>query len=256
MFKFLLPTLFLLVAKPAAAYDLEYGLGIISLNAPSYRGASSSTNIVLPFPYLKLKTKILKIDRGGIKAKLFNFKKLSFNLSVAGSAPANAKTAIARKDMPKLDFALEIGPSLVYVLHESTGGLFQFEMPIRSVITTDLKNTQHLGYNFNPTFFYQRDIANVKTSFKLGRIYSSATVNDYYYSVDNQFVTPTRSFYKAQEGLSSDMFSFTSSVKFKKHHWVAMQFRYDDLSNSVNRDSPLVKTLSNIQLAFMYAYII
>ena len=247
---------FFLASCSVQAFELEYGLGVIDLNAPSYKGSKSTKNFILPFPYLKLKSKYLKIDRGGIKARIFNLKNLSLNLSIAGSAPANTKSVVEREGMPALDFAVEMGPSLVYVMYQSKGGLFQFELPFRSVMTTDLKSIHYLGHNINPTLYYERDIADVKTSFKLGRIYSSQEVNNYYYSVENQFVTPSRTFYKAKEGISSDMFSFTSSVKLHKHHWLAIQFRYDNLNDSVNHDSPLLKSKNNIQLAFIYAYII
>ncbi len=237
------------------AFELEYGLGITSIQFPSYRGAQSQSLYTLPFPYLKFKSDILEIDRGGIQAKLFNINNLSLNLSVAGSMPSDTFTATERQGMPQLDIAMEAGPAIVYKLYQSKGGLFQIELPARAVITTNLSSTQILGYNLNPIFYYERDVAGVKSSFSLGRLYSSKNVADYYYSVAPQFATQNRPVYQAGSGYISDMFRLIISKKFTRHHWTAILFQYDNLNNAVIANSPLVKSKSAIQLGLAYAYI-
>ena len=68
----------------------EVGLGIGALRLPHYRGSDQSRDWVVPVPYIAYRGDILKADREGARAVLFDTERLDFDVSVAATAPTRS----------------------------------------------------------------------------------------------------------------------------------------------------------------------
>ena len=65
----------LALGLPAAAAELplwELGLGVAGLSLPHYRGAEKSGRWLLPTPYAVYRGEVLRANRDGVKAMIFD----------------------------------------------------------------------------------------------------------------------------------------------------------------------------------------
>ena len=67
---------------------------------------------VVPVPYVVYRGDILKADREGARAVLFDTERLDFDVSVAATAPTHSSENEARQGMPDLAPTFEFGPNL------------------------------------------------------------------------------------------------------------------------------------------------
>jgi MipA family protein len=250
----------LLVAVAARGEELprwEFGAGAVGLSMPNYRGSDERTGYVVPFPYVVYNGDRLRVNRDGIRSDLFRSDRIALNFSLAAGAPARSGAG-AREDMPDLDPTFEFGPAIHVDLDNDAVGSGQWSLvfPLRGVIATDFRHVDSIGWVFTP--YLQYEVPDFHNGWRLnvsgGPMYASERYHDYYYEVDQEFVTPERPAYDASGGYNGSRVTVTVGKRFR-WHWIGMFARYDDFARAVFADSPLVRTHDSLILGVGMAWI-
>jgi outer membrane scaffolding protein for murein synthesis (MipA/OmpV family) len=237
----------------------EMGIGVFPSTFPAYRGSHDREYYVFPFPYLVYRGEILKADREGIRAQLFDSERVQFNISINGDIPAKSDSHSAREGMPDLDGALEIGPSLDLVIAKPAAQqTVRIRLPVRAVITTNFRRIGMEGWLFNPqiNWDYGGGAAGWHAGLSLGPLFATRRYHAYYYEVVAQYATPNRPAYRASAGYSGVTGVASVSRRFA-HIWVGGFMRYDYLAGAAFDDSPLVETdhalMGGVSVAWIFA---
>ena len=259
MRQILIPSLisFCLLMPTARAGDLprwELGLGLAGLTIPDYRGSDEQRAYLLPLPYVQYRGERFQIDREGAHGKLISLERVRLELSVAAGPLARSDDNEARRDMPDIDPAVEIGPSLeIYLTRDRA---WQLQLPWRAVVATDLSHVEDIGWVFAPSLNYvTRNNSGWGGGIAVGPLYASEKYHDYYYEVPPAFTTATRPAYDAAGGYSGSRLTFTASRRFPDF-WVGAFARYDRLSGAAFEDSPLVKKNSSFMAGVGIAWVL
>jgi len=232
----------------------EVHAGLTSLRVPHYRGSASYNDIILPFPIVIYRGKRLKIDDGEVQGLLFTSETVKLDISLAGSLPASPDDDSAREGMPQLDPTFEAGPSLTALLWQSKDQKtrLSLELPVRAVFSIDTGNldlNDH-GWKFAPLVSIKHKFTSWQGELALGTSYASQKYHDYFYSVVDQYTTPTRPAYQASKGNSGRHMTLSMKKHFGKLSIIGFT-RYDWLSNAIFIDSPLIERSNNISLGFI-----
>jgi MipA family protein len=234
---------------------LEWGIGLVQLSMPEYRGSSVQNNQSLPFPYLKYRGEKLRVD-DGVEGRLFNTPDLLLSISGNGSLPSSNKDS-ERAGMQSLDATLEFGPSLELRLHSTDNSSLWLELPLRFAFSMGSK-INPIGNTFHPRLAW-RWPAKEKYDWKLraagGPLYANADYHGYFYNVDSSEVTAQRAEYTAGTGYSGMRLDFTFSRRIQKW-WLGGFIRHDNLTGSEIEDSPLVTDNNSWTAGLSLAYII
>jgi outer membrane scaffolding protein for murein synthesis (MipA/OmpV family) len=262
-----LSALALAAARPALAEERplwELGAGPFFLAQPDYRGAAQSRGYILPFPYVVYRGDRLRVDRDGIRGMLFETDRVAFDISVFGSPPVDSGDNSARQGMPDLDATLEIGPMLDVTLAQDTPSPLDFNwrlrlrLPVRFALASDFSSVESIGVVSWPHL-------NLDTrqrfwggewwfGLNVGPQYASRRYNEYFYSVQPQYATPTRPAYDAPGGYGGTIFLASLSRRFK-NIWAGGYLRYDTLSGAAFDQSPLVRRSSYYSAGLAIAWV-
>ena len=235
-------------------YSLEVGVGIASLYYPNYLGSKSIQTITLPIPYLRYKSKYLNIDKNGLNSKLFGINNLRLELSVSGSLPANSNDSKVREDMPDIDSTGEVGFQIIYNIYQHGVALLQFELPIRTVFSTDFNTIKYRGITSTPQLKYSLNYKKVQFTLRSGFILSNKEYNNYFYEVKEKYITPQRIEYKASSGFGG--FKNRMGISYKKDKWWGGAFiSHYNIKSAIFKDSPLVESNTGIYMGISVAYI-
>ena len=257
--KIRLSLLFALLTSTALAQEplprLELGAGLFVLDAPDYRGSSSSSTFVLPFPYIKYRGEVLRVDEG-IQGVVYESSDLLFTLSADAALPTDDDTP-EREDMDDLDAIVEIGPSLNYRFLRLQDSAWWIDLPLRFAYALG-SSPDSIGRVFQPRLSWRKPATRLgewKLHFLIGPIYVSDEYHDYFYSVDPGDATATRPAYDADGGFSGYRGEFTYSKRIGDY-WLGGFLRYDNLRDSEIDDSPLVTEreswMGGIALAWVF----
>lgn len=236
----------------------EVGVGLFPFSFPAYRGSNDQQHLLLPFPYLVYRGDYLRMDREGLRARLFDTDRMQLNISVNASAPTRSDDSKAREGMPDLDPTIEIGPSLNILLAKFTDRLsLKMRLPVRSVIATDLGSTEQAGWIFNPHLKLEiEDVFGVwDAGLSLGPLFGNEKYHDYYYAVAPRYATATRPAYSASGGYSGTL-ALASVSQRLNHVWIGGFIRYDNLSGAQFEDSPLLETDHSLMAGIAIAWIL
>jgi len=236
----------------------EIGAGVFPSTYPAYRGSDDQQYYLLPFPYLVYRGDFLRIDREGMRARLFDTDRVEINVSVSGAIPVNSDDSDARSGMPDLDPTFEIGPSLNIVLaRPSDRQTLKLKLPVRFVIATDFSGTEQAGWIFNPHLnLDSRDVfGGWNAGLSMGPLFGNRKYHAYYYEVAPEFATASRPAYSASGGYSGTLVIASLSRRFE-HVWMGGFIRYDNLSGAAFDDSPLVETGHSVMGGFAVAYVL
>ncbi len=233
----------------------ELGAGIGHIRFPDYRGAESISDYRVGFPYLVYRGDRLKLDREGFRGLLFESEHWKSDFSIDGSVPVDSDNGGLRADMPDLDPALEVGPSLVYEFSRSSARTVALHLPVRAVIATDLRKAHLEGWVFHPHLranYWGRFNFGVSA----GPLFGASSYHRYYYAVDPDYATPERPAYRPDGGYSGFRITLSVSRRFGRLY-VGSFLRYDDLSGAEFADSPLVETeravMAGVSMAWIFA---
>jgi outer membrane scaffolding protein for murein synthesis (MipA/OmpV family) len=257
---FLLAVFLVSAGKIAIARELplwEAGIGVFPSTYPAYRGSDDQQYYLLPFPYLAYRGEYLKIDRDGMRARLFDTDRVEINISVNGAIPVNSDESDARSGMPDLDPTFEIGPSVNVVLARPwPNHTLKLKLPVRSVIATDFSSTEQAGWIFNPHLnLDSKDVfGGWNTGLSLGPLFGNRKYHAYYYEVPSKYATASRPAYSASGGYSGTLAVASLSRRFNRI-WVGGFIRYDNLSGAKFDGSPLVETDHSVMAGIAVAWI-
>ena len=233
---------------------IELGFGVFTLSYPDYVGSKSTQLITAPFPHIRYRGDFFTIDENGINGKLFGINGLRVDLSVGGSLPANSEDSQAREDMPDLDFTGEIGFKLIYEFYRHGVALLEFEVPLRTVLSTDFSSIEYRGIVSTPQLKYSLNYSNFEWTFRTGIMFANERYHNYFYGVTQEYATPIRAEYTANGGFSG--FRNRMGMTYQKGNWWGGAFvSHFSLKNSVFKDSPLVETDSAVYMGASIAYI-
>ena len=93
---------------PAAADALrteplwELGVGVAGFRFDDYRGSDHSNTYLFPVPFFAYRGPILRADRDGARAVLFEASRFTVDVSLGASVPTKSKDDEARLGMPDL----------------------------------------------------------------------------------------------------------------------------------------------------------
>lgn len=238
--------LVLVSASQAATRPLwEVGAGVAALSLPNYRGSDARQTLVLPLPYLIYRGEVLRADREGLRCLLFDGERVQINVSLNGSIPVDSEGDPARRGMPDLDPAVELGPTVNVRLWRSADRKARLEMrlPVRTAITVS-SSPQQIGWLFSPNLLLDiRDpagLAGWNLGVQAGPYFQDREYNAYFYSVRPAEATAVRPAYAAGGGYSGSQAMLTLSRRFPRW-WVGGFVRYDTLAGAEIEDSPLVR---------------
>ncbi len=217
----------------------EAGVGLGALRFPDYRGADQSQFHLLPMPAFVYRGEQLQVDDRGLRGLLFDSERVILDISLDGAVPVDSSQNGARQGMPDLDGAVEVGPSLKFILVDRQPWELRLNLPWRQVYSTDFRRIKARGSLFHPhlSLDHRRDW---NLGLSLGPLYASRPFHDYYYGVDEAYATEDRPAYRASGGYSGMRYTLSLSRRFERF-WVGSYLRYDDLSRVAFRDSPLLR---------------
>jgi hypothetical protein len=226
----------------------EAGLFAAAFNSPEYPAADQSQTNVIPSPYFIYRGETLRIGEGSIaRAVAIDKSWYELDLSLNASFGSNSDDNLARVGMPDLDFIFELGPQLKLRLSKfefqdhGRGELF-LNLQTRAAFSTDFSGIDHRGYVFQPDLRYrQRGWLSEKTalSISVSPTWATEKLHDYFYQVDQAFVTEQRQLFDAKGGylgtrlLVSVSFNATENIRMFIGASTSMH------AGSANEDSPL-----------------
>lgn len=232
----------LAMAWPQARADQplwEAGLGVGVLKLPDYRGSDQSRTWVLPVPYIAYRGDILKADREGARAILFDTERVDFDVSVAATAPTRSEDNDARQGMPDLAATFEVGPNLNATLAKGSWWKLLLRAPVRAALTIE-SHPRMIGWLASPNLNLDTKINGWNASLLAGPLFGSRSFNGYYFDVAPQFATATRPEYRAPGGFGGWRLIASTSRRIGPV-WMGGFVTADTVQGAVYDGSPLVR---------------
>jgi len=249
----------LAASSPASSEVLpvfELGIGLGAIHQNYYPGTEDTRSFAFPAIIPIYRGEHLKSDEEGVRAELAKDSRFRLDLSVEFNLSVDSNEITLRQGMPDIDNILQIGPSLQYTMAKTDDTEWLIRLPVRAGFAIG-DNSTSAGVTFGPDITYLKEVRFLNNPWRLGLSlgpqFGTAEYHDIYYSVDEQFVTPSRSEYQADGGLSSYRFllTFTSKSPRRITSWF---LRAENLSGSVIEDSPLVETDNSLTVGFIYSF--
>ncbi|WP_395338556.1 MipA/OmpV family protein [Ningiella sp. W23] len=226
----------------------EFGAGGGFVEVPNYPASSERNFVALAAPYVIYRGDVFRLGGGGgVRAVVVEERDFEVDLSLGGAFSADSDDNTVREGMPELDFLFEIGPQLIYRVrdYEFDGGgnaRLNLRMQARAVFSTDFERIDDRGYVFEPQLSYQqRGVLFADTAFNasLSFVFASEDLHDYFYQVDEQFVTSDREAFDASGGyLGAELnvgISFPIMKNMRGFAGGSLRFH----QGAANEDSPL-----------------
>lgn len=255
-------------ADPAPGSDddgggtLEYGIGITGLRFPHYPGSDQTHTVTLPFPYLTYYSERLDVDGSSVRGRLWDNGPWSLDISSGGALPVDADDNKAREGMDDLGWLGEIGPAIRYSPRWSQSSprwQYRVSLPVRQAVELDGLDIDGQGWIVAPNVQVQRDFLATghrwEFQARASVRYASRAYNHYFHGVDPAFATAERPAFQAEEGISA--YTFSTGLGWRQQNWWIGGFvRYSDFSDSVVRDSPLIRDRRQASFGLSAAYIL
>jgi len=236
----------------------ELGVGVAGFRFDDYRGSDHTNTYVLPIPFVAYRGPILRADREGARAVLFEGRKLTVDLSLGASVPTKSRAEGARSGMPDLAGTFEIGPSFIVELWQSGDRKFKLDLrtPVREALTLE-RSPRAIGLTFSPNL--NLDIGGLPGRGNLGLLagplFADRRYHSYFYTVAPEFATAARPAYDAPGGYAGWRATAAFSRRFGDSMWFGAFVRYDDLHGAVFAPSPLVRRESTVTAGFGISWI-
>ena len=208
-------------------------------------------------PFFAYRGPILRADRDGARAVLFEGRRITVDVSLGASVPTESKDDEARRGMPNLAGTFEIGPNFIVELWQSSNRNLKLElrMPVREAITLE-RSPRAIGTTFSPNL--NLDISGLPGKGNLGLLagplFADRRYHEYFYGVAPEFATADRPAYDAPGGYAG----WRATAAFSRRYgsaWLGAFVRYDNLHGAVFAQSPLVRKESTVTAGFGISWI-
>lgn len=233
----------------------ELGIGAGALVLPHYRGADQSHTWLLPVPYVVYRGDLLKADRDGARARLFDGERSELNLSLAASAPTRSEDNRARTGMADLEPTLELGPVWNYTLLRGDTSRVDLRLPLRAAFTVD-SSPRHIGWASNPHINLDHRWNDWNLGLQTGPLFADRRFHAYFYDVTGPDVTLDRPAYRSRGGYAGWQATAALSRQFGEY-WLGLFVKADQVAGNAMGDSPLVRERQQISagvaLTWMFA---
>jgi len=226
----------------------EFGIAGATITVPNYPASSEHNFIALALPYIVYRGDFFRVgDGSGVRAVFVEKSDFEIDLSFSGAFSADSEENSARTGMPKIDFLFEVGPQFIYKVKEfsyENGGQARIKarLQARAVFSTDFDRIDDRGYVFEPTLTYeQRSVLFDKTSLRLSLSFTFASeeLQDYFYQVDNEFVSENRQYFDAKSGYLGANVTMGFSFPISKNIRGFINSSIKLHNGAVNQNSPL-----------------
>ena len=228
----------------------EFGLGPGVVRFSDYPGSLSHRNYLLPFPYIRYRGKFLRSDRDGVRGIFVEQPRVSLNVSLWATVPANSEGDSARAGMPRLDALVQLGPSLDFHLWRAEGDRMQLDLrlPVRAAFTL-ASPPRDVGWVAAPHLNLDVRHLGAAPGWDLGilagPLFANQRYNQYFYSVPAAYATAQRPAYEAPAGYAGTEIITALSKRFRTL-WVGAFLRYETLHGAAFIHSPLIQTHSDV----------
>ncbi|WP_326539577.1 MipA/OmpV family protein [Pseudorhodoferax sp.] len=243
------------VAQPAPTLPLwELGIGVGGLSLPYYRGADRQNNWLLPVPYAVYRGEVLRADRNGVKALLFDSERMAFDVSLAATPPARSADVPVRAGMPDLAGTLEIGPTLNVALARGSGWRAELRLPLRAAFTLE-SSPRAIGWAATPHVNVDHRLGAWNLGVQAGALWGSRRLHGYFYDVAPAYASAARPAYQARAGSAGWQTTLALSRRDGKR-WFGAFVRADTLAGSTLRESPLVQRRQHVSAGLAVSWVL
>jgi outer membrane scaffolding protein for murein synthesis (MipA/OmpV family) len=227
-------------AQEEPLWELGAGLGVLSL--PHYRGADQSHTWWLPVPYVVYRGDLLKADRDGARARLFEAESDEINLSFGASAPTRSEDNRARQGMPDLAPTVELGPVWNHTFLKGAHHQLDLRVPLRAVFSVE-SPPRHLGWISTPHINLDRSLGDWNLGLLTGPVFGDRRLHQYFHGVRDSEATASRPAYRAGGGFAGWQSTVAASRQLGPL-WLGLFAKFDRIGGSAMGDSPLVRERS------------
>lgn len=239
----------------------EFGVAGAGLQVPAYPGSAVVSDRLLAAPWLIYRSDKLQVKDGGVELVAYESDNLTIDLGIGASLNADTSETPLRSGMPDLDYLLELGPRFNVPLSDKTvDGIrtrWDWTSALRFALSTDFSRVDYRGPVVNTQLRYRVEgFNNNKLSFNATATstWLGDELMDYFYSVDEEFATPTRPQFDAESGFLSLGLSAGIGYKPIDNLNTFLGLGYTSLSGSRNDDSPLFEDESNPSVIFAVSW--
>lgn len=231
----------------------EAGIGAGWLLLPHYRGSNERRAWVLPVPYLVYRGEILRADKDGARALLFEGERFNFDFSLSASPPTKSKNSQARAGMPNLEPTFEIGPQANLRLASGSDWKVELRVPVRSVITLEA-HPRAVGWTVAPVINGDFELRGFSFGVQAGPLWGDRRLHGRFYGVASSLATPERPAYEAPGGYGGWQATAGLSRRFDQF-WLGAYVRHDSVAGAAFEASPLVKSRQNTALGLALVWV-
>jgi outer membrane protein len=231
----------------------EAGMGVGVLRLPHYRGSDQSHTWVLPVPYVVYRGDLLRADRDGARARLFNDERFDVDVSAAATAPTRSEDNRAREGMPDLAPTVEIGPNINYTLSRGEQWTLQARLPIRAAFTLE-SGPDMIGWMATPNVNLDMRVHGWNVGMLTGPIFGTRRINGYFFDVAPEFATAERPAYQSRGGYAGWRLLGAVSRRLGDF-WVGGYISGDSVRNARFHDSPLVRQRETVAFGIAVSWI-
>ena len=231
----------------------EFGLAAAALRVPAYPSSAATSERQFLVPWAVYRGDKVRLQDGGAKLIAIENSRFTIDVSIAASLNANSQDAPLRQGMPDLDYLLELGPKIDYRLFDrqlesGQRRRMSWSTALRAAISTDFASVDSRGAVLGTQLRYRHSgLADGKASLSvsLSAAWASEKLLDYFYQVDQAFVTPDRAAFDAGAGFvgAGLRFGFSRQITPRWSAYLGVGAALHQ--GAKNRNSPLFERESN-----------
>lgn len=220
----------------------EAGVAAGAGRIADYPGSDQAHARALAVPVVIYRGPVLRIDRDGIRSRLFDNPDLEFDL--AATAAFDTRNNTAREGMPRLDYLLGAGPRLSYKGWRSMPGQPVFRLSANAIVSSDLHRIDERGLTLEPEVRWRAG----EWSAGVQATWASRRLMRYFYEVQPAYATATRPAYDARAGYLGTTFKLDFNHRVDASLSWFFAVRALSLQHAANEASPLLRSKANLSL--------
>ena len=238
----------------------EVGVGGFWGSLPDYPASGETTSRSIAFPYLVYRGEYWRVgdddERGAISRRFLRGDRFELDLTFSAAFPVDSEDNRAREGMPDLDYLVGVGPQLIIKLINEPGRReLNLNLQVRSIYSTDLSSINHRGYVFNPKLGYSQEHVtdlDLEVFTRVGPIFATEEMMDYFYEVSPEFATLERPAYDAKAGYLGTYLTLGATKRFNSRFRLFVGTQIGLHNGAANSDSPLFE--EDLNLSFFSAF--